>query len=169
MSNIQTHVAGKLVRRITQSVTQGTRGLRRDGPVYYAQSGPWKVTIDANLDGELLHYETKMLAWRYEPRTDGSVHVNVTGTWTGYGSVSDQTGVNAALWALGSPLRYSRDARGGGPRVNPLPLSTAPGGLGLGALGALVNPRRVQCCNRKKLRVGTNTYVCPVHGMRRIK
>lgn len=54
-----------------------------------------------------------MLRWRY---TDPII---IEGWWVGWGSVSDQTGVNAALRALGSPMRYSRDRSGGGPRVNP--------------------------------------------------
>lgn len=69
----------------------------------------------------LIHYGTEMLRWRY---TLGGA-VEITGTWTGWGSVSDQTGVNAALDALGSRMRYSRDRRGGGPRVNPFVASRA--------------------------------------------
>ena len=53
----------------------------------------------------LLHYTTDMLAWTYRPSTG---EIRITGTWTGHGSTSDQTGVNSALMALGSPLRFSR-------------------------------------------------------------
>ena len=89
-------------------------------------SGPWHVTVEGhNLGGgyesitatvALYHYSTKMLEWHYKPSTGD---VQITGWWIGHGSVSDQQGVNAALSALGSNKRYSRDARGGGPRVNP--------------------------------------------------
>lgn len=64
----------------------------------------------------LHHYGTEMLRWEYHP---GHGEYNIIGTWTGWGSVSDQTGVNAALSELGSRMRYSRDQRGGGARINP--------------------------------------------------
>jgi hypothetical protein len=84
-------------------------------------SGPWKVygTTGGSASAytmSLFHYSTEMLRWRY---SYPSREVQIIGTWTGWGSVSDQTGVNAALSALGSTMRYSRDIRGGGPRINP--------------------------------------------------
>src|SRR5574342_1160750 len=79
-------------------------------------SRPWKVRIET-WDGHgvaaLYHYGTKMLEFTLEYPSQ------ILGWWAGWGSVSDQQGVNAALSALGSNMRYSRDARGGGPRVNP--------------------------------------------------
>lgn len=80
-------------------------------------SRPWKVRIeswDGHGVGALYHYGTKMLEFTLEyPST-------ILGWWAGWGSVSDQQGVNAALSALGqSKMRYSRDRAGGGARVNP--------------------------------------------------
>jgi hypothetical protein len=58
-----------------------------------------------------------MLEWDYNP--NHAERVVILGTWTGWGSVSDAQGVNAALDALGVNMRYRRDAKGGGPRINP--------------------------------------------------
>ena len=110
MANIQTHGVGKLVHRATAAFREG-RSLRR-GQVSY---GPWRVELHGGT-GKLFHYGTQMLEWKYK---DYHGNVEITGTWTGWGSTSDQQGVNAALYALGSPMRYSRDKRGGGPRINP--------------------------------------------------
>ena len=110
-------MAGKGVRTIVKkALTMHRRAYT---------SGPWKVTVEGHELGgtysnihatmTLFHYGTKMLEWKYVPSTG---QATITGTWTGWGSVSDQTGVNAALSELGSPMRYSRDTRGGGPRVN---------------------------------------------------
>lgn len=109
------------VQRIVRKVMEGNRGLRKDGPVFYAKSGPWRAEIEPGTFGgradkyRLIHYGTTMLEWEIDNRGV----TTITGTWTGWGSVSDQTGVNAALRVLGSSMRYSRDARGGGPRINP--------------------------------------------------
>lgn len=46
-----------------------------------------------------------MLEWTYHYSRN---EVHIERTWTGHGSTSDQTGVNAALLVLGSPMRYSR-------------------------------------------------------------
>ena len=70
----------------------------------------------------LYHYGTRMLEWSYR-----GTDIAITGWWPGWGSVSDQQGVNAALHALGSNKRYSRDKRGGGPRVNPYRVSASVG------------------------------------------
>lgn len=74
--------------------------------------GKWHATRDTP-DGpfHLFHYSTEMLRWDRDS--------NVLGSWTGWGSVSDAQGVNAALRALGSPLHFYRDRKGGGPRINP--------------------------------------------------
>ena len=112
-------MAGKGVREIVRKVMEGSAYLRKDGPTFYAKSGPWKAEIDASdrnrIVYALYHYGTKMLEWKIDDRNQ----VVITGWWKGWGSVSDQTGVNAALHELGSPMRYSRDKRGGGARVNP--------------------------------------------------
>jgi len=99
-------MAGKGVRRLVKLAHTGNRQEYRNGP--------WRVTRTGLAGGALYHYGTKMLEWVWDER-----EAQITGWWVGHGSVSDQTGVNAALDALGSPLRYHRDARGGGPRVNP--------------------------------------------------
>jgi hypothetical protein len=91
--------------------------MRSDGPAKYAKEGKWKVELEGNI-GRLYHYGTKMLEWRYGRRTL-PMSIEITGWWVGWGSASDQEGVNAALRALGSEKHYYRDARGGGPRVNP--------------------------------------------------
>lgn len=116
MANIQTHGVGKLIRRAHAYTRE--HGV---GKALKYSYGPWKVygTTGGSASAytfSLHHYSTEMLRWRYTPASDTSV---VEGTWTGWGSVSDQTGVNHALRALGSNLRYSRDTKGGGPRVNP--------------------------------------------------
>lgn len=91
------------------------------------KAGHWwtqcAVASQDSLMCSLHHYGTKMLEWAYHPNQHP--RVVITGWWVGHGSVSDQGGVNAALDALGSTLRYHRDARGGGPRVNPFRVSVA--------------------------------------------
>lgn len=96
MSSVHTHIAGKLVRRFFETGRGGQRG-------------PWWVKA-IGAQAILGHYATEMLAF--------DLRGNVTVLSVGHGSVSDQSGINAALWALGSSMRYSRDIRGGGPRVN---------------------------------------------------
>ncbi len=115
MASVQNHIVGKMVHRITAAAMGHTLGLRRDGPTVYAKSGPWRVELEGRT-ARLIHHGTKMLEWHYDLT---NMSIPITGAWTGWGSVSDQTGVNAALWALGSKLRYSRDRKGGGPRINP--------------------------------------------------
>lgn len=88
--------------------------MRKDGPARYLKKGPWKVELEHNI-GRLYHYGTKMLEWEYGRRTL-PITIKVTGWWSGHGSASDQTGVNATLRALDSKLRYSRK---GGAHVNP--------------------------------------------------
>src|SRR6266545_4236220 len=112
-----------LVARIHEAAHGNMGGVRRDGPLRYAKAGPWRAELEGKT-GRLLHYGTKMLEWHYDMSTFPTT-MTITGTWTGLGSVSDQTGVNAALRALGSPMRYSRDDRGGGPRVNPYQVQNA--------------------------------------------
>ena len=64
----------------------------------------------------LWHYGTAMLRWSVERPDDPDVL-----DWsTGWGSVSDQNGMNTAFRVLGLPYRFDRDARGGGPRVTEL-------------------------------------------------
>lgn len=97
---------GIIVQRLIKSAHMGQRSRY--------SNGPWAVTRTGLTGGALYHYGTKMLEWQWDER-----EAQITGWWIGHGSVSDQQGVNAALSALGSPMRYYRDTRGGGPRVNP--------------------------------------------------
>lgn len=111
-------MAGKgvreLVKRAMNHATIGPGTSRAFG------GRPWAVHVEWVGSERILslrHYSTKMLEWT----ADGQV----LGWWAGWGSVSDQQGVNAALSEIGSPMRYHRDARGGGPRVNPYRVSSS--------------------------------------------
>jgi hypothetical protein len=109
----------EMIRRINEGAAGGYGGLRKDGPARYTKVGPWRAELEGHT-GRLFHYGTKMLEWTYQLHAgDSPMTITVTETWTGHGSVSDQTGVNGALDALGSRLHYYRDSRGGGPRINP--------------------------------------------------
>lgn len=108
-------MAGKGVSRIVHGSVSTGKGYT---------TGPWRTSVSRGPVGDeiqaLHHYGTKMLEWTLVRNIHGvPSEPKITGTWTGWGSVSDQTGVNAALRTLGSNLRYSRDTKGGGPRVNP--------------------------------------------------
>lgn len=59
------------------------------------------------------HYETLMV----EFVTYGGPEWFANPMSVGLGSVSDQNGVNTLFAATSSPLRFRRDAKGGGPRV----------------------------------------------------
>lgn len=111
-------IVGRLVKKATLSYATGrAMGMRKDGSVYVAKTGPWRVEMAWGTGGAvaaLYHYGTRMLEWSYS-----GTDIKITGWWVGHGSVSDQQGVNAALHELGAPQRYYRDIRGGGPRVNP--------------------------------------------------
>lgn len=97
---------GIIVARLIKKAHMGNRSEYKNGP--------WRVIRTGLTGGALFHYGTKMLEWVWDDRS-----AKITGWWAGWGSMSDQQGVNAALDALGSTLRYYRDTRGGGPRVNP--------------------------------------------------
>jgi hypothetical protein len=75
----------------------------------------WRVHEDGNIR-ELWHYSTMMLRWNVENPADPEV----LDYSTGWGSVSDQNGMNTAFRVLGLPLRFDRDQRGGGPRITEL-------------------------------------------------
>lgn len=78
-------------------------------------AGAWSVEVRPdNLDVRfsshtIRHHGTVMLGW-YAPVGDPTRVVSASG-WLGYGSVSDQEGVNKILRELMIPVRYSR--RGG--------------------------------------------------------
>lgn len=115
---------------------------KKDGPVYYAKTGKWKVENEAQtggltVTGRLFHYGTKMLEWKIDTRRGTAA---ITGWWIGWGSASDQEGVNAALRGLGSSLRYHRDTRGGGPRVNPGYRVSASVGRAASSISAITPP-----------------------------
>lgn len=79
------------------------------------QTHGWRVERDGNT-ATLIHYATPMLTWNVE-----DPHDRETLDWAiGWGSVSDQNGLNTAFRVLGLPYRYDRDARGGGPRITEL-------------------------------------------------
>jgi hypothetical protein len=63
----------------------------------------------------LIHFTTPMLAWN---PADPADHPNILSI--GWGSVSDQNGLNTAFKVLGLPYRMDRDVRGGGPRITEL-------------------------------------------------
>lgn len=81
-------------------------------------NGSWRVErLDSDpfrgQEFALIHYSTTMLVWRQSTRHG----VELIDASTGYGSVSDQGGVNQAFCQLGLPYRFQRDRRGGGPRI----------------------------------------------------
>lgn len=81
-------------------------------------AGAWRVEVHG-VRRELWHYSTRMLVWTRDGKTGRAL---VLDTCTGWGSVSDQNGMNTAFKALGLPLRFDRDQRGGGPRITELTL-----------------------------------------------
>jgi hypothetical protein len=89
----------------------------RNGKGTAGSNGAWRVYTRPGDDDwrpdsrELYHYSTLMLEWDDEGVIDYSI---------GYGSVSDQGGMNKAFRALGVPFRYDRDERGGGARITTL-------------------------------------------------
>lgn len=74
--------------------------------------GSWRVDRSGDT-ATLWHYATPMLTWNVNDPADA----DVLDYSTGHGSVSDQGGMNQAFRALGLPLRFDRDGRGGGPRI----------------------------------------------------
>lgn len=77
-------------------------------------NGSWRVFED-EIDGKvtvriLYHYDHRMLRWNRDNPTDPE-HLDYS---TGWGSVSDQGGMNTAFRTLGIPLYFSRN---GGARI----------------------------------------------------
>ncbi len=72
-------------------------------------AGAWRVEVgggyaNEKLVAELWHYGTRMLVWNVNSPDDSEVL-----DWdTGWGSVSDQNGMNIAFRVLGLPYRYNR-------------------------------------------------------------
>jgi hypothetical protein len=83
------------------------------------KSHAWKVTEEKTDWGTictLWHYSTKMLVWlRESPANTLWLDYSV-----GWGSVSDQNGMNTAFRELGLNLRFDRDNKGGGARITEL-------------------------------------------------
>jgi hypothetical protein len=123
-------MAGKGVRELVRRAMSGGKTVGHR---------PWSVQVERSAERGMVftlrHYGTNMLQW--------DLNKDILGTWTGWGSVSDQTGVNAALDAIGSNLRYSRDTRGGGPRINPFRVGSMVGGMLRSASPAVYNPGMV--------------------------
>jgi len=86
----------------------------------------WRVErVDMDPDGwetcELWHYGTRMLVWRIRRHAGSDYgYTRLVDYSLGWGSVSDQNGMNAAFRVPGLPYRFDRDARGGGPRITEL-------------------------------------------------
>ena len=88
------------IQRLIEQGAQGKAGT----------AGAWRVEIE-NWDfrgneqvGHLYHYSTRMLTWRLaEPTDDDYLCIAL-----GWGSVSDQNGMNTAFRVLGLPYRYDR-------------------------------------------------------------
>jgi hypothetical protein len=81
------------------------------------KAGPWRIERGIYPGNEnvlsLWHYGTRMLVWNADDPTDEE-----TLDWSiGYGSVSDQNGMNTAFRILNLPYRFDRDQKGGGPRI----------------------------------------------------
>ena len=79
------------------------------------RSHAWRVERNGQA-ATLWHYGTAMLTWNLERPSDP----DALDSSTGWGSVSDQNGMNIAFRVLGLPYRFDRDQRGGGPRVTEL-------------------------------------------------
>jgi hypothetical protein len=81
----------------------------RDGKGKAGSNSSWEVTGEWTPNGVVLvkhlwHYGTLMLTWRADNPSDP----NYLDYCTGWGSVSDQGGMNTAFRVLGIPLRFDR-------------------------------------------------------------
>jgi len=77
-------------------------------------AGAWRIERDGSV-ATLVHHATPMLRWDVRAPRESHTILSI-----GWGSVSDQNGMNIAFRALDIPRRYDRDRRGGGPRVSDL-------------------------------------------------
>jgi len=98
-----------------RELISGGRGRAGSGGSWRIVDVPASASYPARR--ELWHYSTRMLSWNPANPADPAVLDYSTGN----GSVSDQGGMNTAFGLLGLPLRFDRDARGGGPRISTLP------------------------------------------------
>jgi hypothetical protein len=74
-------------------------------------AGAWRVKTTDN-GRELWHYTTRMLVWHDTPHGTELVEHSI-----GWGSVSDQNGMNTAFRTLNLPYTYKR---AGGARIEPI-------------------------------------------------
>lgn len=85
-------------------------------------AGNWRVEREIRDEFtvcHLYHYSTKMLSWR----DDYPIDEDVLDYSIGWGSVSDQNGMNQAFRILGIPLYFSRK---GGPEIVPTDSTVLP-------------------------------------------
>jgi hypothetical protein len=100
----------------------------------------WRVErMDGGTVATLWHYSTPMLTWAIDQPDDPAV----LDYGTGWGSVSDQNGMNISFRVLGLALRFDRDARGGGPRITELTRH---------ACGHVTDPAVLTCCEPASLK-----------------
>jgi hypothetical protein len=92
------------------------KGIIEAGKGRAGSGGAWRMETDGFVR-RLYHHKTLMLEWRIVRTRDGYGNHMVMMS-TGYGSVSDQGGMNIAFRTLGLPYRFDRDRRGGGPRIS---------------------------------------------------
>lgn len=107
----------ELMATLDTLVTDGIRSPRRTA--HAGSNGAWRVTVIDRTDGtflvDLWHYAHRMAAFVADG--DGDL-VREHGIYlcTGWGSVSDQNGMNRILSAANAQIRFRRDELGGGPR-----------------------------------------------------
>jgi hypothetical protein len=77
------------------------------------KAGAWEVRPSGENRQTLFHYSTAMLSWVEDGR-----EMYVDGYSLGWGSVSDQNGMNTAFKVLGAPYYYQR---AGGAQIVSLP------------------------------------------------
>lgn len=97
-----------------------TRRGRGTSHAWRVEASPERVT-DSWQTHHLYHYGTRMLSWRIARHAGSDYgYTELVDYSLGWGSVSDQNGMNTAFRVLDLPYRFDRDARGGGPRVTEL-------------------------------------------------
>ena len=104
-----------LVARIADIIRRG-RGTTHAWHVERDGTGPdgWETC-------ELWHYSTRMLVWQIKRHAGSDYgYTRLVDYAIGWGSVSDQNGMNTAFRVLDLPYRFDRDSRGGGPRITEL-------------------------------------------------
>lgn len=87
------------------------------------KAGNWRVKIieyDFTLEHEIWHHGTRMLTYITAGHSKDGRLIEASGR-LGYGSVSDQGGMNKLMWKLGIPVYY---ARNGGAHFWPTPSAT---------------------------------------------